>query len=1001
MKPRLVLLIAFLLVALGATVAEAQTRVVTGRATDALTGDPVVGAEISVPNTTIRAFVQDDGTFTLGVPVGQVQLLIRRIGYKRYLLTVPASQSTVEAQLERDVLELEEVVITGVATGVSRQNLANAIAKVDGDDISAVSSQSVEDALQGKVAGADIQRNSGAPGGGLQIRLRGVSSINATAQPLWVVDGVIVSDVAIPSNQNEVTAAAGGNNPALTQDGQVNRIADLNPNDIESIEVLKGASASAIYGSKASNGVIIVTTKRGRSGRPQFNVSQKFGTFAMSEKLGSRRFETLQEFNEWADPEGDDAVSPSEVQGLTEAQFFDNEEALAGRNGLSSETIFSVTGGGETTRYFVSGLWKDDAGIMANTGFAKQSLRANVDQTFSDRVSASLSTNIVHTLGQRGLQNNDNAGVSPYMVFPFTPSVLDLRPDANGVYRSNSPFERSNPIQTLDLMENDEDVWRFIASGRVEVTAGRSANHDLRFIGLAGADFFQQKNDLFFPPELFFEDDDDFPGTALLTNSDNLNINVNGSAVWSFVPTSGAAQFTTSAGIQYETSDLDVSRVTARDLTGGQRNIDAATFVDVEQTRSRVEDLGFYLQEEVLMLDERLLLTGGFRADQSSANADDGKLYVFPKFAGSYRFPLEGAVDAVKFRVAYGESGNQPLFGQKFTPLDATNNIGGIGGFTVPGNLQNANVAADDLRPERQREIEGGVDLALFRQRATLEFTVYQKSISDLLLTRRLAPSTGFGQEIFNAGKLRTRGAEVSLGVVPVQTRDLTWVFRTNFFLSRSEITELPVPSFLPASAGFGVDLGSIRIQEGESATQIVGNVPGDNGPEEAKVGDVNPDFKVSFNNDISYRGLNLYFLWDWQQGGDVVNLTRLLYDAGGLTEDWDEPTQDGASTAGLDRLLAGPLVGGDTRIYVEPATFVKLRELTLSYQLPQSVTRSLGPVRDMRVSFSARDLLTFSDYTGIDPEVSNFGNQPTGRNIDVAPFPPSRSFWFGIDLGF
>jgi TonB-linked SusC/RagA family outer membrane protein len=924
-----------------------------------------------------------------------VQLLIRRIGYKRYLLTVPASQNTVEAPLERDVLELEEVVVTGVATGVSRQNLANAIAKVDGDDVSAVSSQSVEDALQGKVAGADIQRNSGAPGGGLQVRLRGVSSINATAQPLWVVDGVIVSDVGIPSNQNEVTAAAGGNNPALSQDGQVNRIADLNPNDIESIEVLKGASASAIYGSKASNGVIIVTTKRGRSGRPQINASQRFGTFAMSNKLGSRVFEDAAEVDDQF------GAGTAAATGFTPGVVFDHEEELAGRNALSSETLFSMTGGGETTRYFVSGLWKDDAGIMQNTGFEKQSLRANIDQTFSDRVTANLSTNIVHTLGQRGLTNNDNAGVSPYMVLPFTPSFVNLQPDQDGVYPAN-PFERSNPLQTLALMENDEDVWRFITSARVEVTAARSANHDLRFIGLAGADFFQQKNDLFFPPELQFEDDDGFPGTTLISNSDNLNLNVNGSVVWSYVPTSGSAQLTTSAGVQYETSDLDIARITARDLTGGQRNIDNATNVTVRQDRSRIEDLGFYLQEEVLFLNERLLLTGGFRADQSSANSDDTKLYFFPKAAGSYRIPVEGgAVDAVKFRVAYGESGNQPLFGQKFTPLDATNNIGGIGGLTVPGSVLDANVGAGDLRPERQREIEGGVDLAMFGQRTTLEFTVYQKNISDLLLTRRLAPSTGFSQEIFNAGKLRTRGAEVSLGIVPVQTRDLTWVFRTNFFLSRSEVTELPVPSFIPASAGFGVGLGVIRIREGESATQLVGNVPGDAGPEEAKVGDVNPDFKMSFNNDISYKGLNLYFLWDWQQGGDIVNLTRLLYDAGGITSDWDEPTQGGTSSAGLDRLLAGPLVGGDTRLYVEPATFVKLRELTLSYQLPQSVTQSLGPVRDMRLSFSARDLLTFSDYTGIDPEVSNFGNQPTGRNIDVAPFPPSRSFWFGIDLGF
>jgi TonB-linked SusC/RagA family outer membrane protein len=989
-----VLLCAFLL-GLGVSGLQAQTRVVSGRITDAVTGEPVAGAEISVPNTTIRALAGEDGSFTIGVPPGQVSLLIRRIGYKRYLVTVPAGQSEVQAQLDRDVLQLEEVVITGVATGQARQNVANAVATVSGDELNQVTSQSVENALQGKVASADIQQNSGAPGGGVQVRLRGVTSVNATAQPLWVVDGVIVSDVAIPSNTNAVTLAASGNNPALTQDGQVNRIADLNPNDIEGIEVLKGASASAIYGSKASNGVIIVTTKRGRAGRTRLNVQQRFGTFDMSNKLGSRTFETAAEVDDQY------GAGTAAALGFQPGVAFDHEEALAGQHKLSSETSFNVSGGDEDTQYFVSGLWQDDAGIMINTGFGKQSLRANIDQRVGDRVTGSLSTNIVHTLAQRGLQNNDNAGVSPYMVFPFTANFIDLRQRADGSWPEN-PFERSNPIQTLSLMENDEDVWRFIASGRAEVALVRSVNHDLRLVGLAGADFFQQKNALFFPPELEFEEDDGFAGTSLLSNSDNTNINLNGSAVYTFAPASGVATFTTSGGVQYETSDLDVSRVTSRGLTAGQPNIDAGTNVAVRQDRSRIESFGIYAQQEVLTLNERLLLTAGFRADQSSANADETKLYFFPKFSGSYRIPVGGAVDNLKFRAAYGESGNLPLYGQRFTPLDATNNIEGIPGVIIPPVGLDAIVGSTDLKPERQREIEGGVDASFFGARATLEFTLYQKNISDLLLTRALAPSSGFAQEIFNAGKLRTRGAEVSVGVVPVQSQDLTWLLRSNFFLSRSVVTELPIPSFIPQSSGFGVGLGSIRIEEGESATQIVGNVglDADGVPVEGRVGDVTPDFKWSFGNDLTYRGLNLYFLWEWQKGGDVVNLTKLLYDAGGVTADFDVPGGENG-TVGLTRLLDWA-ARGRTFVYVEDASFLKLREVTLSWRLPQEAVSNLwSAMRDVRLSFSARNLITVADYTGLDPEVSNFGNQPTGRNIDVAPYPPSRSFWFGLELGF
>lgn len=994
MRLRVSLLVGLLL-GLFALDAPAQTRVVSGTVRDAVTGDAVVGAEVAVAGTTIRAFTDEGGNFSIAAPLGDVTLRIRRIGYRAFEAVVPATQNTLNATLAADVLLLDEVVVTGTATAVARQNLANAVGTVSGEQLQQVPAASVEQAMAGKVVGVDIQQNSGAPGGGVQVRLRGVSSINATAAPLYVVDGVIVSDAAIPSNQNAVTAASGGNNPALTQDGQVNRIADLNPNDIESIEVLKGASASAIYGSKASNGVIIITTRRGRAGRARVNVSQKFGFFDISEKLGSRTFETAQEL--------DDAfgAGTAAAVGFQPGVSFDHEEQLAGRNALSFETALSVSGGTQDTRYFVSGLWKDDQGIMENTGFDKQSIRINIDQTFSDRLSASFSSNVLHTVARRGLQNNDNAGVSPYMVFPFTANVVDLSQRPDGTFPEN-PFERSNPIQTLALMENEEDVVRFIGSGRLDFAAVQSDRSSLRFIGTAGVDFFKQRNELFFPPELQFEDDDGFAGTALLSNSENTNITLNGSAVYTY-QADGAA-FTTSTGVQYETRDLNIPRVVSRGLTGGLNKIDAGTNVTVRETRAKVEDFGFYAQEEVLTLGERLLLTAGFRADQSSANADDTKLYFFPKFSGSYRFPnLGSVVNDLKVRVAYGESGNQPLFGQKFTPLDVTNNIEGIAGITVPASVLQATVGSKDLKPERQREIEGGFDVVLFNDRATLEFTGYQKSITDLLLTRALAPSSGFSQEIFNGGRLRTRGVEVGLGVVPVQSPNLSWVFRTNFFLNRSKVTDLPVPSFIPSSSGFGVDLGTIRIEEGESATQFVGNVGiGASGPIEGKIGDVNPDFKWAFTNDINWKQFRLFFHWDWQQGGTIVNLTRLLQDAGGLTKDFDEIAPGDSIGTGLRRLLEGPLVGGDTRIYAEDATFLKLRELTLTWTLPaQAVRRLWGAIDNARLTFSTRNLLTFTDYSGLDPEVSNFGNQPSGRNIDVAPFPPSRSFWFGIDLGF
>src|SRR6267142_4958901 len=304
--------------------AAAQTRTITGTVTDASTGQPLEGARVGVRGTALSVTTGADGKFTLGnVPQGNVIVGIRRIGNNFVDLPLPAGQNELRAVLTRDPLRLSDVVVTGQATAVDRRNLANAVATVSGEEVSRVSAQTVEQALQGKVVGASIQANAGAPGGGMQMRLRGVTSIHGSSEPLYVVDGVVLSNVAIPSNQNAVTKSTQGSNPSLTQDNQVNRIADLNPNDIENIEVLKGASASASYGSRASNGVVIITTRRGRSGERRINATQRIGWSKISNTLGSRTFTTLA-----------DAVSafgPSAANFFTPGgTVYNHEEELAG-----------------------------------------------------------------------------------------------------------------------------------------------------------------------------------------------------------------------------------------------------------------------------------------------------------------------------------------------------------------------------------------------------------------------------------------------------------------------------------------------------------------------------------------------------------------------------------------------------------------------------------------------------------------------------------------------
>jgi TonB-linked SusC/RagA family outer membrane protein len=972
---------------------EAQDRLLTGTVVDSASGTPLEGARVTVRGTALGTLAGANGRFALrGVPAGEFGITVRMIGYRAVDRQARAGDTDLRIALVRDPLELDEVVVTGQATAIERRNLANAIATVSGEDVSRVSSPSVENALQGKVVGAIIQTNGGAPGGGLQVQMRGVTSINAASDPLYVVDGVVMSNAAIPSNQNAITRAAGGSNPSLTQDAQVNRIADLNPNEIESIEVLKGASAAAIYGSRASNGVVIITTKRGAPGAPRFGLTQRIGFAQASNTLGTRTFNTLEEaLDVWGDTA---AVLASFQPGRT----FDHEDQLAHRTPLLTETVLDLSGGSENTQYFLSGLWKEDGGIIDNTGYQKQSIRANLDQQFGSRMNLDVGVNITRTLAQRGLSNNDNASVSYYMVLPFTPNFVDLsRNDDDGTWPCN-PFigNCSNPLQTASLMRNDEVVWRYFGSGRLGINAFQSETQTLRFNVLGGVDYFIQENDLFFPPELNFEGDDGEPGTVLLSNTHSLNLNVGANAVHGYSPSSAAFTATTSLGMSYADRDQDLSRITSRNIVGGLDIVSAGTNVQVIGQRQRVETVSLFAQEEVLMLDDRLLLTAGINADQTSANSDDKKLYFYPKAAGSYRFvsPIS-AVDELKLRAAYGESGNQPLFGQKFTPLTATQNIAGLPALVTQGT-----VGATDLRPERQREVEAGIDATMLDRRATLELTLYQKNVTDLLLQRTLAPSTGFATEIFNGGELRTRGFELGVGVIPIQTANAEWVSRVNFFRTRSKILDLPVPTF--RAGGFGTALGAFEIAEGASPTQIVGNdtLPDGSGIVR-KVGDATPDFNMSFTNDVRFGRFQLSGLLDWQQGGTIVNLTKFLFDLGQNTVDFADPITVGGeeTTVGARRL---ELFGRQTAVFLEDASYVKLREVTLAYTVPEDlVARVWSAAQYAVISVSGRNLLTFTDYTGLDPEVSNFGNQNIARNIDVAPFPPSRSFWFSVRVGF
>lgn len=1017
-----VLMVSLFLLLLSGSLAAAQTRVLAGRVTGATSGEPLAGVEVSVLQGGVTrpglvALTTSEGRFSLRVPDGAFTLQVRGLGYKKRDVAVSAAEANLQITLETDALRLDEIVITGQATGVQRRNLANAVATLKAEQINIVPASSIETLLAAKIAGADIQSNSGAPGGGNQINLRGVSSIIGNATPLYVVDGVIVSDATISSGTNSVTSAGGAANISSNQDNSPNRIADLNPADIESIEVLKGASAAAIYGSKANNGVILITTKRGQPGDLRYAFTQRFGMSTLSRKLGTRVFRdsasAVGAFGAQAAPYFAGGRTP---------QTFDIEELLAGSTAPAWESALSISGGTDNTRYFASGLARNEDGIVLGTYYNKHSLKLNLDQRVSDKLLFGINTSALHTGTGRGYTNNDNTSTSYYVVWSGTPNFVDLRQQSDGTFPRN-PFRNSNPLATAAQAKNDESVYRFLGSIRANYDALSTPTHTLRLSGIAGADIFALRDRVYTPEDLQFERADGIPGTAVNSSSLSRQTNVSLNGVYTLAPERLPVTATTSVGASYEFRDLDITRNRTRNLFPGQENAGQGTDHLAQQLLTRSKDLGFFAQEE-LLIKESLLVTAGMRADRSSNNSDIEHWYYYPKLSGSYRFsPLPGTVDEFKFRGAWGRAGNQPLYGQKFNLL----NPGSVGGLQTLA-LGNTTVALD-LRPERQTEVEGGVDAALFSNRLSLEVTAYRRIIDDLLLNRTLAPSTGYLTALYNSrGTMRTTGIEAGVTIAPIETRTSNWTTRLTFSRDRSVMDSLDVPTFNAPNAGFGASLGNVRLQQGKSATQIVGrdtivvvddprcleflNVQPGSGRctpgtrIETALGDANPDFRMGLTSSLRYHHVSMALTVDWQHGGDVVNLTGYLLDANQNSKDFDVPcTRSDCrpnETMGQYRLRVYP--GRTSRIWIEDAGFVKLRELAVYLDVPRSLltgTRALSTFTTMRIGVSGRNLFTRSKFSGFDSEVNNFGTQAIRANIDVAPYPPSRAFWLSVDFTF
>lgn len=997
--------------------AWAQTRTLSGVIKDA-NGQPIPGANVVIRGTTRGATTDSQGRYTLSDVPADARVQVSSIGYLSKEQTVSAGQTSIDVSLAEDVSNLEEVVVSGLATNVKRSNLANAVTRLSADELTGTTKPTTADgALQGKIAGANIVANTSVPGGGFNLQFRGVSTLGASAsQPLFIVDGVYIDNGQYSNGRSAANKAAAGSS-ASAQDNNPNRLADLNPDDIESMEVLKGSSAAAIYGTRANAGVVIITTKRGKGGKTNVSFGQDFGFSKALSFYGGA---------DWTEQKLTDYFDKGEIPLLQAAKangtYTDWERVVFGGTGRISNTRLGITGGNEKTKFYVNGSIQDETGIIKNTGFKRYSLRANIDHKLNDWLDFGVSSNYIVADNDRGWTGNDNSYINYGYALPYTKPYINLYPNDQGVYPDNGSGVGENPLAVRDRAINNQKNNRVLQGFTVNARAINNAKSSLTLRVNGGLDYQNGYALIYLPSDLQSQRAEANPGYAQDTRTEVFNSNVQLSAIYTQAAMNDRLNLTSSAGVVRLTKYYRGNYVRGTGLPAGVSNASRGKVIDGLVDYQRNTDVGLFAQQDA-NYEDKIIGSVGIRFDKSTLNSDFDKYYAFPRASlavNAHRFGNWGGntVSQLKFRVAYGQTAGLPNFGTTYSQLQVTG-VGGLGGLVPSTILGNANIG-----PERATELEYGLDFGLFNNRVTGELTIYNKKVFDLIQPFNTAPTTGVTSTQINAADLTNNGLELTLGADVVRNSNFNWFVQPIFWFNRSKITRLAIPERL--TGGFGATFGQWRVKEGFSPTQIVGQPrtlpttdPG-YAASWTSYGDQQPKYELSLVNRITFlKNFEFSALLNYRHKFTVVSLSRVLWDEGGNTSDWNSTDlragADGKPAAneaaivpdGIARQnVRGLDANGVPNEGYNPSivSFLKLREVALYYRVPSATLKSVfgNVVSGVKIGVSGNQLLRWTDYkAGYDPENSNFGSLALGGGVDLGSSPAVRRAMFHIAVDF
>jgi TonB-linked SusC/RagA family outer membrane protein len=987
---------------------QAQTFLLTGKVTSE-NGTPVEGASIVNRNSGKGIATNNSGNFSISASLKNV-LVISATGYTTQEIEV-AGETNLSVTLKTTNADLGEVVVVGYGTQRKKET-TGAIASVKAADLTQTPVANVAQGLQSRVSGVQISQNSGAPGGNVSVRIRGTNSINGTSEPLYVVDGIQISN-------------SGGIN-------DISPLSTINPNDIESVEVLKDASASAIYGARAANGVVLITTKRGKNGATRVTFDSYLGIQKVTKTLPTLNATEFAELenevyrnNGYPDPK-------SLGEGV-------NWQKLIFRDAKIQNHQLSISGGSEKTQLALSASYFDQEGIIIKSGFKRYSYRLNLDHKISSKIKMGSSILGSYSINSGILTGSTAQGDGPAVTGSILGAAIGAPPtmkaykDDGSIFPFGEQFsgqyrEVANPLGLAEIF-NRTSIYRTLGNVYGEATLLKGLTYRASF----NADVQNNLNDYYSPRSIISKNDlNDNSGTGQKNNSNFISLLHESILTYvSSFSENHSLKFTGVFATQSE--QFKFNNVSATGFPNDATRNEALQLAINRTTSSgrNKQLLESYMGRVNYGFKDKYFIDFTARVDGSSKFGANNKYGFFPAVSAAWRIIdedfLQNArwLSDLKLRASYGITGNAG----GISPYQSLSTVASTGSDYSINHIYNTGInptgiANPDLRWEKSKQTNIGLDVSILQNRISFVVDVYHKRTEDLLYIKTLPLSSGYGSITGNFASLENKGIEFSTNARIVDGRKFKWNIAGNVSINRNKLIGLDggvtnqrfVTNYSVLKVGEPLGIFKTFVFEGINQTgQAI--LPGYDGrlgghrvkdlnddkvissDDQAITGNPNPDFIFGFSTNVSYKSFDLSTFLSGSQGNDIYNLSRLAFEnplgqrnlLKEVVNRWTptNPSNQYASAAQGGRL---PL----SNYFIEDGSYIRCKNLTLGYRL--------APVKGLqsaRIYFSVNNLFTITDYKGFDPEVNTYAGSNTAIGIDNLVYPQARSFLGGIQVTF